>query len=188
MIAEPGIIAPLTAGAYEAFLALPENADRAFELIDGHPVEKAMPTERHSRCLLQILLALATYEKQHGGRVNTETRYRPADDLTNDRIPDASWVSDARKQAIVESGPVVGLPDLCVEIKSPTDGYDQMRVKAAYYLAHGVRLVWLIYPEKQIVEVSSAATGTDLLTAGDTLTGGDVLPGFALAVSAIFAD
>ena len=31
---------------FERFLALPENADRLFELIDGEIVEK-MPTEEH---------------------------------------------------------------------------------------------------------------------------------------------
>lgn len=60
-----------------------------------------------------------------------------------------------------------------------------MREKADYYLANGVRLVWLVYPEKHLVVVHTPDT-EDILTENDTLDGGDVLPGFKLPVRDIF--
>lgn len=78
------------------------------------------------------------------------------------------------------------MPDLAVEVKSPDDSLRALRDKARYYLANGCRLVWLVLPDKQIIEVYTA--DKQPLTEADTLTGGEVLPGFALPVRQVFAD
>lgn len=77
---------------------------------------------------------------------------------------------------------------LCVaiEVRSPTGRVLGSRKRAAYYLAHGVRLVWLFCPEQRLIEVYAPGAGILLLTIQDTLTGGDVLPGFAVAVAETF--
>ena len=80
------------------------------------------------------------------------------------------------------------MPDLAVEIKSPSDSGRQMREKAEYYLANGARLVWLVYPQKRLIEAYSLDADVEILLEDDTLTGGDVLPGFASAVAEVFAD
>jgi Uma2 family endonuclease len=80
------------------------------------------------------------------------------------------------------------MPDLAVEIKSPDDTVKELREKAAYYLANGARLVWLIYPAKHMVEVYTPDGDVEILVEGDLLTGGDVLPGFSLPVAEVFAD
>lgn len=77
--------------------------------------------------------------------------------------------------------------DLAVEVKSSTDTYNSMRERADYYLRHGTHMVWLVYPEKKIVEVYQPDADVQILVESDTLDGGDVLPGFTLAASAIFA-
>jgi len=74
------------------------------------------------------------------------------------------------------------------EIKSPDDTYMSLRDKAEYYVQHGCAMVWLIYPEKRIVEVYQPGTDIDLLVAGDTLSGGEVLPEFTLAVEVVFGE
>jgi Uma2 family endonuclease len=50
---------------------------------------------------------------------------------------------------------------------------------------HGAKLVWLIYPEKRLVEVYRQDADSDILTGDDTLQGDDVLPGFVLSVHEI---
>lgn len=77
-------------------------------------------------------------------------------------------------------------PDLAVEVKSPDDSLKKMTEKAAYYLANGVRMVWLIYPKMKLVEVLTP-DDRQLLNENDTLDGGSVLPGFTMAVRDIFA-
>lgn len=174
-----------TVDEFETFLAQSENADRAFELVHGELVEKAMPTEEHGLIVANLLAALWIFVKQVGmGRVGAEIRNRLPGDDHNARQPDISYFADASRP-IVERGAVPRLPDLVVEVKSPDDTYRLMREKADFYLANGSRLVWLVYPEKHLVEAHTPA-GFDLFGEGDTLTGGAVLPGFALAVQDIF--
>jgi Uma2 family endonuclease len=87
----------------------------------------------------------------------------------------------------VKKGSVPEMPDLAVEVKSPDDSLKLLRDKAHYYLANGTRLVWLVIPEKRLVEVYTP-DDEQILTEEDTLSGEDVLPGFTLPVRDIFAD
>jgi Uma2 family endonuclease len=177
----------MTVAEFEAFEALPENQDRRFDLVNAEIVEK-FPTQLHGLVVGNVCSQVGMYLRRNRiGRVYIKARYRMPDDEHNARIPDLSYVSDLSRE-VVENGSAPYMPDLAVEVKSPDDTYDQMREKADYYLKNGSKLVWLIYPEKRLVEVRSAKTGTDILTIDDTLDGGDVLPGFKLPVKAIFSD
>lgn len=48
------------------------------------------------------------------------------------------------------------------------------------------RLVWLIYPEKRLVEVYRPGADSMILDINDTLDSGDVLPGCKLALKDLF--
>ncbi|MBI5667178.1 MAG: Uma2 family endonuclease [Chloroflexi bacterium] len=168
----------------EAFAALPENRDRRFELINGEMVEK-VPTQEHGLLALKFGSRLLLFVEQNKlGRVGVEIRHQLPDDPHNALLPDISFYADVATP-IVTRGAVPRLPDLVVEIKSPDDSYKAMHDKADYYLAHGVRMVVLLYPEKRLVEVRTP-DDRQLLMDGDTFDGGDVLPGFTLAVSEMF--
>ena len=170
---------------FEKFLALPENCDRYFELIHGEIVEK-VPTEEHGLIAANICGFLWQYTRQSGfGRAVIAVRVRMPDDDYNSRQPDLAFFADTTRP-IVKRGPVPQMPDLVIEVKSPDDTYTSMRERAHYYLMHGAKLVWLIYPEKRLVEVYRQGADSDILTGDDTLQGDDVLPGFVLSVHAIF--
>lgn len=175
-----------TVDEFEAFLALPENQERLFELINGEIVEK-VPTEEHGIIVLRIGSKLLIFVDLHKlGRVAVEVRHRIPTDDHNARLPDISFRRDT-STPVVKQGSVPVMPDLAVEVKSPDDGYRELREKADYYLANGSRMVWLVYPEKQLVEVHTLDE-VDILTVNDTIDGGDVLPGFVLPVRDIFPD
>ena len=78
------------------------------------------------------------------------------------------------------------VPDLVVEVISPSDTHREVMAKVALYLELGVRLVWLADPEAKTVTVYRAGRDPQVLTVADTLDGEDVLPTFSLAVSTIF--
>lgn len=169
---------------FEEFIARPENEDRLFELIDGEIVEKGV-TQLHGIVAGNIATHLNIYIWQNSiGRVAVEALHRPADDDENDRLPDVSFVADLSK-TVVREGAVLAMPDLAIEIKSPSDSFKKIREKARYYLANGTKLVWLAYPEQRIIEVY---TPDDEFVLGEDeiLKGGDVLPGFAIPVLDIF--
>jgi len=181
----------VTIEEYEAFLERPENADRLFERIDGVIVEK-MPNETHGIITVNLIVAVGAFVEAHKlGRLVNEVRYRPVMDQKNDRIPDIAFTTNARMQAVVEQGAVPTLPDLVIEVQSPSNTLKAMREKAAYYLEHGVRMAWLVLTKKKLVEVyrqdEKGDLSIDILTLDETLEGYDVLPGFTLPLKDIFA-
>ncbi|MFN8376612.1 MAG: Uma2 family endonuclease [Anaerolineae bacterium] len=171
---------------FEAFLEQPENKERLFELIDGRIVEK-VPTQEHAQIVMNIGTPLNLYaHKTKSGRVGTEARHRNPQDSRNSRQPDISF--DSHKQPLVKQGAVLHMPTLAVEVKSPSDTYIEMREKASYYLANGAQMVWLVFPEKRIVEVYTVDADVQILLEDETISGGEVLPGFELAVHDVFVD
>jgi Uma2 family endonuclease len=169
---------------FEKFVNDAENAYRLFELIDGEIVEK-MPTREHGVAAGNIVTDLNIFLRQNPiGRAAVEARHRPPDDQYNDRLPDVSFVSDMNRP-VERVGAALYMPDLVVEIQSPTDSLRKMLKRAEFYLANGTRMVWLVYLAKRLVEVLTA-DDRQLLTEDDILTGGDVLPGFSMPVRDIF--
>jgi len=107
-------------------------------------------------------------------------------------LPNVGYYVAARRALIVDrTQPIPFAPDLAVEVVSAAQGRDDLAAKARRYLAGGTRLVWIVWPEGQRVDVWRAGRAMGpvaTLGQGDTLDGGDVVPGFALPVASVFAD
>lgn len=103
------------------------------------------------------------------------------------REPDVGFIS-AEKSPHGEriQGYAQVVPDLVVEIMSPTDTLQSIDDKARMWLSFGVRLVWVAFPNSRSVDVYPAAGAIFTLSEDDTLDGGDVLPGFSCAVRDVF--
>jgi len=175
----------MTMAQFEEFIERPENADRLLELINGEIVEKA-PTEEHGLIVGNIYAPLRVFVKPRKlGRVTIEGLHRLPDDDLNAVLPDVSFRSNL-ESPVVRRGAIPVMPDLAVEVQSPSQSEDFLVEKAAYYLANGTRMVWLVFPTRRVVEVHLPGGEIKTLTEADTLSGGDVLPGFELAVRDIF--
>jgi Uma2 family endonuclease len=174
---------PMTVEAFAVFLALPENRHRLWELIDGETREK-MPSQEHGRIVVNVAYALETYARQTQGLVAVEVRHQAPSDTNNSRLPDVSYYLDDTVP-LVKEGPMTTYPELVVEVKSPDDAYTEMRVKAHFYLLKGVRVIWLVYPEKRLVEVITA-DDFQLLAEGETLVGEEWMADFRLPVADVF--
>jgi Uma2 family endonuclease len=175
----------VTLTEFEAFIALPENSERLFELASGEIIEK-MPTEEHGYLAAIFIAKIFNYlEANPIGRVVVETRHRMPDDAQNSYLPDVAFTSNERAGELVIEGAVPQMPDLVIEIKSPNDIELKMRKKALYYLENGSEMVWLAFPRKQEIEVHEADS-VKTLTIDDTLDGGNVLPGFTLSLKTLF--
>src|SRR5438046_8729677 len=114
---------------FEQFLALPENCDRYFELIHGEIVEK-VPTEEHGLIAANICGFLWQYTRQSGfGRAMIAVRISMPEDAYNSRQPDLAFFADTSRP-VVKRGPVLQMPNLVIEMKSPDDSYKSMRERA----------------------------------------------------------
>jgi Uma2 family endonuclease len=174
----------------EEFLARPETKP-ASEYDCGEVTKKPMPDPAHS--LLQLFLGALILEvatRSRLGRAATELRcvFGPRD-AQRSYVPDILYVSRERMPAgsPLEYQFLPAAPDLAVEILSRGQPNQRCKRKFAFYLAHGVRLVWIVDPRARTVTVLAPGQEPRTLTVGDTLDGGDVLQGFIVPVADIFA-
>ena len=105
------------------------------------------------------------------------------------RSPDAAWVELSRWEALTPEQrtkfPPLA-PDFAIELRSATDRLPPLREKMEEYRANGVRLGWLIDPQKQQVEIYRLGQDVEVLQSPSNLNGEDVMPGFTLDLSSIF--
>ncbi len=78
------------------------------------------------------------------------------------------------------------VPDLVVEIKSPSDSRRYMADRAKMWLSHGVGLIWIIHPDTRSIDIHRPDRAVSTITGDDTLNGADVLPGFTCPLTDIF--
>ena len=80
------------------------------------------------------------------------------------------------------------VPDLVVEVQSPSDSMREVNDKARMWLSYGVRLVWVVHPDTHTVDVHHQEQSVSTLTEEDALDGMDVLTGFSCAIADLFPD
>ena len=103
------------------------------------------------------------------------------------REPDIAFISAERLPLDVRvRGYSQVVPDLVVEVVSPSDRPAPVYDKAQMWLRFGVRLVLIVDPEARSIMALPSEGATRTFTEDDTLDCGDVLPGFSCAVRDIF--
>jgi Uma2 family endonuclease len=105
------------------------------------------------------------------------------------RRPDVAFVAYARwpEPVIAREYAWNVVPDLAIEIVSPTNLAEEIDGKITDYFQAGVRLLWVIYPDSGRVYVYQSPTQVTVLERADTLDGGEVLPGFQLPIAQLYA-
>jgi Uma2 family endonuclease len=106
------------------------------------------------------------------------------------RRPDVAFVSAqriAQKPAQPGSDSAWDIvPELMVEVISPSDVAEDIMDRLAEYWAAGTQLIWVVYPTHRLVYVYDAPRQVRLLTAADDLEGGSVLPGLRIPIASLF--
>jgi Uma2 family endonuclease len=165
-----------------------------FELIDGVCIPMAPVLaghgERNSSIHEPVVLFLHTNPI---GKTYTDTPYVLTYDsnwVTGARVPDIMYFEMSRQAAYKgsnpewEQKPFVLVPDLCVEIVSKQDSFDDVLGKVARYLDDGFRLVWVVDQKNRLILVHRKGSDqSTTLRIDDTVS---VLPGFALRVAEVF--
>jgi len=171
----------------------PENENKYFYLIDGELYWDMPPGGQHGTLAIEIGYHLRHFLESHDlGKVTAETGYYPPDDRNTLLAPDVAFISSSRAPQPFPKRFVPAMPDLAIEILSPTDSLAEVRRKAAVYLANGTRLVWIVLPAEKGVDVCRASEGTGLniefVGLEGSLSGEAILPGFELELKLLFPD
>ncbi|MCY4060904.1 MAG: Uma2 family endonuclease [Chloroflexi bacterium] len=163
------------------------NDHLRFELFDGELIEMSGPGGTHGRIAIRLGRYLDIFAEENNlGIVTGETGYHPPDDRHNLLLPDVAFISFGRAPDPFPDKLVPAIPDIAVEIRSPSNTLAEMREKAQRYLRLGSTLVWIILPNDQKVEVHQTQKPVFALELGDSLSGEDVLPGFELELRRLF--
>jgi Uma2 family endonuclease len=104
------------------------------------------------------------------------------------RRPDCAFVPfDRWPAASVPAGDSWKLaPSLAVEIVSPSNTADEIQGKIEDYFAHGVDLVWVVYPSQRKVYVYRDTTAAEILDETGVLDPGEAVPGLTIRVADLF--
>jgi Uma2 family endonuclease len=109
--------------------------------------------------------------------------------LGTKRRPDLAFVSYARwpqdkPVPDVEAWEVV--PNLAVEVISPTNRAPEILDKVQEYFQVGVERVWVIFPSHRVLYVYASPTDVRVLTEASDLTDESLLPSFRLPLHLLF--
>ncbi|MDJ0662615.1 MAG: Uma2 family endonuclease [Crocosphaera sp.] len=109
--------------------------------------------------------------------------------LGSKRSPDVAYIQQERWDKLTqeekEKFPPIA-PDFVLELKSKTDSLKEVQEKMQEYMDNGVKLGWLINPEKKQVEIYRQGQEKEILDNSQTLSGEDILPEFTLDLALIW--
>ncbi len=157
------------------------------ELIRGVLCETMPAGQRHGKIVLRLGAALFNFVEPRalGTLVASDSGIWLDHDPDTVREPDIAFTSVERLPLDEDvAGYADVVPDLVVEVASPSDSRREVHDKAHMWLSHGVRLVWVVRPETRTVDVYRPSQAIATLGEQDALDGLDVLPGFTCDVRA----
>jgi Uma2 family endonuclease len=166
--------------------------DELYELVKGKLVKKPMPGDKHGRIARRLMRKFDRFDPDENLGIlwvdttfNVGTGWMP--------IPDLGFVMAGNVPAESDKG-VKAVPDLVVEIHSPTDLRSKTEREAADqkikdWQTVGVKIIWAINPAKKSVEVYHAgqSDAVAVLSGQDELDGENVIPGFKLNINELFS-
>jgi Uma2 family endonuclease len=172
---------------------VPPGASEFYEIVDGKVVEPAEMGVYETLFATILAEAVSAHFVSAGrpGRIVVEGLFRLRTDSRLQRRPDLAYVSYERwpRDRPVPRAAAWGVvPDLAVEVVSPSDLAVDLLEKLDDYFRAGVRLVWVVYPRHARFFVYEGPKRVTVLDATDTLDGGDVLHGFRLPLAGLFSE
>ena len=170
----------------DELLRLPRNGKR-YELVQGMLSEKVAPGDQHAITVFLTASAISNYVDATGygeGRTG-EPGYRLGSNPDTVRAPDVAWIAPGRVAEGTRGYPELA-PDLAVEVKSPGNSYAELADKAAMWLGHGSKEVWVADPERLDLTVYRPGAAPLVLGEDEDIDGSDLLPGFTSPVWRFF--
>jgi Uma2 family endonuclease len=171
------------------FYFLADN-DLPTELVRGKIIPMNMPAPRHGYLGNRAGRILGNFVDEHDlGRVmNNDSGVVTEHDPDTVRGADVAYYSYARlPKGPLPEGYVDVVPELVVEILSPSDRWSIVLAKVAEYLKAGVLVVGILDPQGETMTVYRSDKPPQVLIAEDEFVVPDVLGDFRVKVGKFFA-
>lgn len=169
---------------------LEQEFDASVELVRGEVHEMTRPGWRHGKLCLWLGSRILQWceQKQAGFVFSNDTGILTERNPDTLRGPDLFYVSQERLagRPLPEGVPVDLVPNLCIEVLSPSDRRGDVLTKVAEYLKAGVSEVWVVDPEYALVQLFRDDAPDRQYTVEETLVSRE-LPEFSLNIRDLFA-
>ena len=180
----PDMSAPLMTAEELLRTSMP---NKRTELVRGHLVVREPTGWRHGTVTVNLTVRIAQHVDLTGagqvlGAETGFTLFRAPDTV---RAPDIAFVRRERLPDPATRGFAELAPDLVVEVLSPDDRPGETLAKVGDWLEAGVRLVWVIDPERRLARVYRLDGTESVVSEREQLKGEDVLPGFECELASI---
>ncbi|MBA2521338.1 MAG: Uma2 family endonuclease [Chloroflexia bacterium] len=180
--------APTKLMTFTEFRALPDDGNR-YELIDGVLVVPPSPSPLHNRVAGRLYWMIGEYLLPL--RRKDFLFFAPLDvRLTEFRAvqPDLLYVNPDRPGGLTSSY-VAGVPDLVVEVLSPSNRSHDRVTKFGIYAEAGVQEYWIVDPVSETVTLYVLTEGRYVeRPIEDGIARSVVLPGLEVDLEALFAN
>ena len=173
----------------QEYMAQPDETVRS-ELVEGEVIVQE-PNFLHQVVLQEVYDAVRAWQKQDAGRGRVSW---PLDVQIDDRnvfSPDLLWYAEGRSPVVGDQRPYP-VPDIAVEVRSPSTWRYDIGAKKAAYEHNGLPELWLVDPTTNDVfvfrrsSVKAASFDVALELGRDDTLSSPQLPGFAVALATIF--
>ncbi|MHB8423436.1 MAG: Uma2 family endonuclease [Leptospirales bacterium] len=146
--------ASLKEWTYEEFMSLPEGGPFPYEIIGGELCMTPSPSTRHQEISGNLFVIAWNFLRKK----NIWKVFSAPYDVVFSKDPlqavEPDLVFDSKEHfSIIGEKNIQGVPDLTIEILSPTTATADRRVKHSLYERFGVPEYWIVDPESQTVQV-----------------------------------
>lgn len=172
----------------DEFFCLPDDGMR-HELVRGEVTTSPPAGPSHGDTAIEITFVFGDFIRFHrlGHMYAAETGFWIESDPDTVRAPDFAFVSFERLPGrSPERWPEGLVPDLVVEVVSPSQSAREAREKMENWIRTGARLGIVAHPRNQTIDVYRPSAEVQHLSADEMVDGGDVLPGFSCRVGDLF--
>jgi Uma2 family endonuclease len=161
---------------------------KSTELVRGKLVVREPPSTYHGRVQSTLDFIVVGHVRANalGAVFGQDTGFKIASDPDTVRAPDLAFVDRARIAQIPQRGYAAMAPDLVAEILSPDNRPGEVLAKVGEWLDAGVRLVWVIDPDRRVATVYRDNGSVGTVSSDADLHGEAVLPGFSFRLSELF--
>lgn len=162
---------------------------QVYQIIGGVIVMAPSASTFHQEIIRNILDLLSPFvrAKSLGKLLLSPIDFRFSDDEVYQ--PDLAFIRHSKLNQVTKDR-VETLPDLVVEVLSPSNAYYDLTHKKAIYAQYGVAEYWIVDPIEETVEILLNENGlyrTDQLLRKQGMLTSAMFPGFSMKVEDVFA-
>ncbi len=176
---------------YEQFreMEIPDGDTHTYELINGEIVKRASPNSPHQNLFSELFILLGVFIKKNKLGKLYSAPFDVVLDEENVPQPDIFFITKKREFIIEPNGPVIGAPDLVIEILSKSTAKYDRGIKKDLYEKFQVKEYWIADPKNASIEVYEIVEGKYKLVgyaAEEGVITSSVLEGLELEMKDLF--